>query len=224
MTAWLSCKPRQENSAMSYILDALKKADSERKLGSIPNVYAQPLPGITDNATASVWNKWLPWLLALFVFAVIGTGVAWLQPWRSQPVPARNLPNNFTPPVRLTIPPVIQPTASPPPLAASLPASAPTAASVNARVNTRRPPSAANQADEKPVGSLQDLPENIQRELPAIVISGYIYAKNPADRSVLIDKRLLHEGDQISPELVLEKMMPNGAVLNYNGYRYRVAY
>jgi general secretion pathway protein B len=220
MTAWLSCKNRQENSAMSYILDALKKADSERKLGSIPNVYAQPLPSITVNAAASVWSKWLPWLLALFMLAVMGAGVAWLQPWRSQPVPARNLPNSFARPAQ----PTIQPAASPIPLAPPLPVNAPTVANVNTRVNTRHAPSAASQADEKPVGALQDLPENIQRELPAIVISGYIYARNPADRSVLIDKRLLHEGDRISPELVLEKMNPNGAVLNYKGYRYRVAY
>ncbi|MDB5764669.1 MAG: hypothetical protein JWQ21_3664, partial [Herminiimonas sp.] len=77
---------------------------------------------------------------------------------------------------------------------------------------------------ESRVAMLRELPENIQREIPALTISGYIYAGNPADRSVLINNKLLREGDQVAPGLTLEKMMPKEAILNYRGYRYRVSY
>ena len=68
------------------------------------------------------------------------------------------------------------------------------------------------------------MPEPIQREIPAISLGGYIYSKNPADRLLLIDKVLRHEGEELAPGLVLEKLLPKAAVFNYRGYRYRVAY
>lgn len=74
------------------------------------------------------------------------------------------------------------------------------------------------------VATLRELPENIQREIPALTISGYIYSNIPSERSVLINKKLLHEGDEIASGLTLEKMMPKEAVLNYKGYRYRMSY
>ena len=79
-------------------------------------------------------------------------------------------------------------------------------------------------SEEVSIGSVRDLPQNIQAELPAIVVNGYIYAKTPSDRSVLMNQKLLHEGDQVAPGLVLEKMLPKGAILSYKGYRYRVAF
>ena len=72
--------------------------------------------------------------------------------------------------------------------------------------------------------TVRDLPEQIQREIPQIIVGGYIYSKNPADRLLLIDKALRHEGEQIAPGLTLEKLLPKAAVMNYKGYRYRVPY
>jgi general secretion pathway protein B len=77
---------------------------------------------------------------------------------------------------------------------------------------------------EPPLPGLRELPEQIQREIPTLAIGGYIYSGNKADRSVLINNRLMRDGDEIAPGLQLEKMMPNGMVLNYKGYRYRITY
>jgi general secretion pathway protein B len=71
---------------------------------------------------------------------------------------------------------------------------------------------------------LSQLPEAITRELPQVAIGGYIYSKNPADRLLLVDKTLRHEGEEVAPGLVLEKLLPKAAVMNYRGYRYRVPY
>ena len=57
-----------------------------------------------------------------------------------------------------------------------------------------------------------------------MTIGGYIYSGSRADRSVLINNRLLREGDEIAPGFMLEQMMPNGMVLSYKGYRYRTSY
>ncbi|MCM2566400.1 general secretion pathway protein GspB [Janthinobacterium sp. GK] len=71
---------------------------------------------------------------------------------------------------------------------------------------------------------MRDLPEPIQRQIPAIAIGGYIYSKNPADRLLLIDKVLRHEGEELAPGLVLEKLQPKAAIFSFKGYRYRVPY
>jgi general secretion pathway protein B len=60
--------------------------------------------------------------------------------------------------------------------------------------------------------------------VPRVAFGGYMYSANPADRLLLIDKALRHEGEEVAPGLVLEKLLPRAAVMNYRGYRYRVAY
>jgi general secretion pathway protein B len=82
-----------------------------------------------------------------------------------------------------------------------------------------QPPAAA----EEYVRTAAELPEPIRRELPKVAFGGYMYSPNPADRLVLVDKTLRHEGEEVAPGLVLEKLLPKSAVLVYRGYRYRVA-
>jgi general secretion pathway protein B len=79
-------------------------------------------------------------------------------------------------------------------------------------------------AEEEKLQTLRELPEAIQRTVPPITFGGYMYSKNPADRLLLIDKTLRHEGEEVAPGLVLEKLLPKAAVMNYKGYRYRVPY
>ncbi|MES2149081.1 MAG: general secretion pathway protein GspB [Pseudomonadota bacterium] len=74
------------------------------------------------------------------------------------------------------------------------------------------------------VPTLRELPEAIQHGVPPLVFGGYIYSSNPADRLLLIDKVLRHEGEEVAPGLTLERLLPKAALMNYKGYRYRVAY
>jgi general secretion pathway protein B len=100
---------------------------------------------------------------------------------------------------------------APQPVAAAVPAPAPA-------------PVKPAAAPEEPVVNLRDLPEPIQRSIPPVTVGGYIYSKNPADRLLLVDKILRHEGEEVAPGLLLEKLQPKEAVFNFKGYRYRVPY
>ena len=71
---------------------------------------------------------------------------------------------------------------------------------------------------------MEELPDHISKEIPPLKVNGYIYSPNKAERSVLIGQKLLQEGDQVTPDLTLEKLMPDGMVLNYKGHRYRTPY
>ncbi|HXA46552.1 MAG TPA: general secretion pathway protein GspB [Burkholderiaceae bacterium] len=245
---------------MSYILDALKKAESERKLGSIPNVYA-PAPNVMAMPDEGSRRTRLPWILTAAAILLLLACLAWLQPWSqparvaSTPAPTSAVaPDPMPAPAPIATAPAIAPTpvpASPPPVPQTKPmpivtevakkakpvvapavASAPVAASpvqpapiaVEAKPPSKETVAAEIVPDEDSVGTIRNLPRAIQAEVPTFTVNGYIYARNPVDRSVLINQKLLHEGDQITPELVLEKMLPKGAILNYKGYRYRVAF
>lgn len=66
---------------MSYILDALKRADAERGRGTVPGLHAQPLPGNAP-ADSVPRARWL-WPVAAIVLVLGGlAALAWV--WRGQ--------------------------------------------------------------------------------------------------------------------------------------------
>jgi general secretion pathway protein B len=241
---------------MSYILEALKKAQAERQLGCVPTIDAAP---VYNSAAPAPRNKllWLA-LLALVVLAL--ALLVGLLLWRQMQMAVPPAVVQASEPVILASAPVVQSDspvakANPPPAvskAAQKVAEAPKAAPVAQapapaprQVTTAKPqpkpqpqpqpqpqpkpqpqpqPPAPLAAPEPAVPALRELPEPIQRQIPAIAIGGYIYSKNPADRLLLIDKSLRSEGDELAPGLVLEKLQPAAAIFNFRGYRYRVPY
>lgn len=219
---------------MSYILDALRKAEAERRTGGTPDTLTAPVFSATQPDRRDGWrgSRWL-WALAAAAAGALATA-AWLE-WKT-PEPAsvpataavaEPQPAPSTAPVPEPAPP---PTASvtlhqPPPAAIETPLPAPQVEPPK-RASSRVAPQPAEPQPQPQaaIATLRELPAEIQRQIPPLSISGYIYAANPADRSVLINRKLLREGDEIAPGLILEKLLPNGLVLNYKGYRYRSSY
>lgn len=221
---------------MSYILEALKKAQAERQLGNSPTLHAPTLQGAEQRPAARFS---VPMLAAVVGMAAV-IGVLLVLVWRpSEPaapaVPA-NAPVVAAPLAAATVAaapaeptPLPAPVADLPPSVANLAratASAP-AAAVVAAAPTPAPAAAAAKpavAAEEPVANLRELPEPIQRSIPPVTVGGYIYSKNAADRLLLVDKVLRREGEEVAPGLILEKLQPKEAVFNFKGYRYRVPY
>ena len=234
---------------MSYILDALKKAEAERHLGDVPSIPAGPPPTAAELDTPPFWRKHLPWLLTGLLALIMLAYVLWSRPWthgEATPAITVQAPTPIAPPPVAATPapqpaplpqavPGVQPPSVPTHPAPVVTTEKPAHVSPPAPAVTEKPKAedtkpavpavaATPAAPEEEVGTMQDLPASIQRELPQVTVNGYIYARNPADRSALINKKLLHEGENVAPDLILEKLTPKGAVLNYKGYRYRVSY
>ena len=70
----------------------------------------------------------------------------------------------------------------------------------------------------------RDLPEAIRRELPGLTVSGSTYSSNRANRMLMVNGLIFHEGDTIANGLVLEQIRPHSAVLAFRGYRYELAF
>ncbi len=244
---------------MSYILDALKKAEAQRTLGTLPNIHAPTAFAATPNDRASLWRRAWRWG-ALTALVIILVALAWFRPWQRAAVLPKVAPSVSTqsalsaPAAVPTVPPTVRAAQKPPappapkitPKAVPAEASKPKAATSSTPTSrpkqkpqpqpqpvatiappvqkaTPTPPANAD-TPEPALQSLRELPAQIQREIPPVAISGYIYSSNRAERSLLINNQLLREGDSVAPGLILEKMLPRAVVLNYQGYRYRMPY
>ena len=225
---------------MSYILEALKKSQAERQLGELPSIHA-PQVQLHDGAASASARRTPVWLALGGVAVAVAAALLLWQPWQADaaaPAAAAVVPAVLAQAVPAPLPVAAPPAAvAPAPVAAFVPPAATAAPVHHARPVAepkQEPPvpapapavpvPAAAAAAEETVPGMRDLPEPIQRQIPAIAIGGYIYSKNPADRLLLIDKVLRHEGEELAPGLVLEKLQPKAAIFSFKGYRYRVPY
>lgn len=239
---------------MSYILEALKKAQAERQLGNAPTIHAPP-PSYASTDTRGSRKPVIIGIAAGALVVALGALFLLRQPApapavqvASAPVPAPapvSAPASApAAPVVATLPaapepvvpakpeapvkPKAPPVSAKPPAPAPKPQPAPRAEPVEALPEPARPvlvaaaPAAPSAEDH--IGPLQSLPESVQREIPKLSFGGYIYSPNPAERLLLVDKMLRREGEEVAPGLVLERLLPKAAIMNYRGSRYRVAY
>jgi len=266
---------------MSYILDALRRADSERERGDVPGLHTHPVP--VNDADPDSERRPRLWIgLAAAVFVVLLAAVAWLLLERSSapdlalaPAPAASMATAAvaTPPVPAT--PAAQaaaeadraasqPDAPPQPMASTgSPAAAadrPGRTDAPARDRTARSPAgdarstqvspARTAATQKPppkaaptpkptapanapgresesrprIYTLNELPEEIRRALPATSVNGSVYSRSAASRMVVINGQVFHEGDELADQLVLEEIRQKSAVLRFKGFRYLINY
>lgn len=277
---------------MSYILDALQRADAERGRGNVPGLHARQLPTALEEAATARTGLRGPLVWGGLLVLVLAATVAGLWMWRSpaspsapvvtatasQPAPAAT--PVASPPLPAAVPvvpavpvaPVVSPaaptapTATPPAaLAPSAPASvdappAPPAtvqAAAVARAAPQPAPTAPPAASDTPVtpavapasatpapraatapastspagGSatpaeaplLSGLPEDLRRQIPALVITGVVHADNPAQRLLVVNNQVLTQDGQLGPDLVLETIGSRHSVFRFRGTRFRVA-
>lgn len=210
---------------MSYILDALKRADTERQRDAAPGLHARHQvagggPGesnTTRNISLALAAGLVLLMLALFF---------WVLP-RPDPAPAVALP-----PIAATAPVTTAPAAPATPTVAPVavtplePAPAALARTPKARALPLPTASAASAAP--PVAApaslplLSELPQDLRGQIPKITITGSVYSDSPAQRLLLVNNLVLPQGSQVGPELVLEEIQPRSSVLIFKGTRFRV--
>lgn len=96
--------------------------------------------------------------------------------------------------------------------------SAPNPSSVQAKV-----PAVVPVATEKePIKFLRAMPADFQRELRDLSVTIHIYAPNEADRILYINNRQYRAGEQVRDGVMVEEIVPDGAVLTYHGQRFKL--
>ena len=231
---------------MSYILDALKRADAERERGAVPGLHAQQTAALA--AAPSTRARTRLWLIsgAVLTLSVLAAGLwLWRAPASEASLPAVQLA--MVPPLVTAPAPALAPAPAPAPLPAAtsvatpapaitrtLPVVTPIAASpappvVVAPVPAAAPKAVASAPAAAPVVApvvplLSEMPEDFRRQIPALTITGAVYSEAPAQRLLLVNNLVLHQGDLAAPELSLEEIRPKSSVFSFRGTRFRVAH
>lgn len=223
---------------MSYILDALKKADAERdrERSAIPGLHT-PVASLDDgDAARRRWPALILWGLAsLGAAGLAQLGWQWLQ---RPAVPPQTIVTAAPPPalrpepaspaaaVAVTPPPAVPPVPPVPPVPLVTPVAPATPVTPVTPPPRKEPPHNKPEREPPPtrIPSLAELPEALRRELPPMAIGGAMYSTTPANRLLIVNNGVFHEGDQPAPGLVLEEIKLKSAVFRYKGQRYSVAY
>jgi general secretion pathway protein B len=200
---------------MSYILDALKKAEQERKQGDIPDLDSSVAVKTQYASKSSV-------PLLLIVVMLIVVAFAWFKPWQSpitakqpdqltqlsQPVVAIQQAETKQPePIQKVVKPIESIRDTPPVEIVETVEPSPNESEILEAVV----------AEPAAITNIMDLPSYIRNGLPSIQISGHIYDETPASRMVVINGQVEREGRYVSDRLILEEITQDGIVLNFDG-------
>jgi len=226
---------------VSYILDALRRADAERQRGAVPGLHDQTTVLVADRAPAQpgagpAARSALLWAGAAALMLVLVLGTAW---WSGRGTPAAVATAPSVPgPVVLGVAPrtapgttpvatpaITRPAVAPP--AATAPAAAPLVgrapspvpAPATQQVAVQPAPRAVAQAASDPVRSWASLPEASRSAMPALVWSGVVYAERAEQRLVVVNGQVAREGDALGSGLQLLQIRPKSVLLRWQGQR-----
>jgi general secretion pathway protein B len=219
---------------MSFILDALKKSESERKRADAPALYETQMAPVRPRVAT-----WLIVLGALLLINIVVLSVVLLRGTRgaAPPVDANGAAAPAPAAVSPTPAPMASPPASPAPSAPAQMAGPPpaggSAADPGAAGNATGA-AAAPTDDDAPavdpahaaVANTADVPTYDQvasapgANLPELKLDLHAYAANPADRFVFLSGVNLKEGQSSPGGIRVETITPDGAILSWRGTRF----
>ncbi len=233
---------------MSYILDALRKSETERQQGRIPDLGQQVQLIHQPKKKAVPVTVWVGVGLILNAFilaAILWPGIGFMSlgvTMSSDKIssgPQAIKGDEFVPA------PIIDTPASqreqeiqiPQPTVAASADSQPFPELINE--SEERPtlivpswnapledyPEGLNEADRfsssERVPHLVELPMSFQRRVPSLIFSSHIYASDPSARRVMINDQYLRPGERFSG-IRVDRITPEGVELSLDGQRFRV--
>ena len=215
---------------MSFILDALRKSETDRQQKGTAEFANVPTSSERTGTPAWLWVLGL--LLAVNLVVLVGL---WLRPdsTTSQPVAVaappvskeaadvppsndfaarveeakRNAPAREEPPQEA---PASSAEAEPAPLPASLPATLP------APVRTAPPERAAT------LPTVHELRANGRLAIPDLHVDIHVYSEIPADRFVFINMTKHKEGSRLAEGPLVEEITADGVVMQHSGLTFFV--
>ena len=217
---------------MSFILDALKKSESDRQRHTGPALFevkvAAPRPGLPL------------WAIALAVLLLVNVGVvAWLvlrkpaaalpaavaAPQMAQPVAAPPLASAAAPASAQPVPPASQTIESTPPAQDSIPAEERLnpddyEPAVNPGAGTAPESQLNMRRGAEPLPTYEELASAPGSGIPPLRLDMHVYSVNPQGRFIFLNMQRLHEGGSLPDGVRVEQITPDGAILSYRSSKF----
>src|SRR5207253_3073114 len=217
---------------MSFILDALKKSESDRQRHSGPALF---------EVKVAAPRSALPlWAVAVAALLVVNLAIVMWMLW---PHPAARSADSSTAATSLAAQgpqaaAASAPAPAPPPLSLTAPAASPAAPALPPT------PGAASGAGDNPddyapaaePAAAPLLGNRVRRAtadgvplyqdaaatagIPQLRLDLHVFAQRPQDRFVMINMHKLREGDSLPEGVHVDSITPEGAVLSYGGARF----
>lgn len=216
---------------MSYILDALKKSDQERKQGDVPNLQTVHVAVAPEQN-----NPWLMYAVILLLLMALAFVIGVMISGKGVPESLSNDPqeslqdSNVKDAVSLNAPmseemgagsiesekalikPVRQAERNALPLHQKAPA---ILAGTHNRQTIKVP-------DISEIPFLYELDDYQQQLVPEMSFAGHVYSSVAASRSVIINGRAISEGEMLMPGMSVEQITSQGVVFRFNNIVFRV--
>jgi len=213
---------------MSYILDALKKSDQERKQGDVPNLQTVHMSVTPEQTKPLVLYGVVLFLLMALAFAVgvllssaPETGVDVVQKEVRVDSP---LSNKSSSPSQVSKSQINVTHES-----ANMPISKDVAKSLVQQtkqvvdvVEAHEEKSAQVARNQNDIPFLYELADYEQQLVPEMNFAGHVYSSDEASRSVIINGRAMSEGDTLMRGLSVEQITSSGVVFRFNSIMFRV--
>jgi general secretion pathway protein B len=218
---------------MSYILDALKKSDQERQQGNAPHLHSTHGPILQNRNSSSPFKQrttiWMVSGAVLLFCTCLGILFFQYSYFRAEKEAIKTTP--------LLSAETEKPRTTPPAPSSNLDIQGNESSSPQVTVKEQDkvllsiavrgggPDPPAGIETESPQTSLpllKDLSDILQAEIPNLNFAGHTYAKNPSQRMIIINGKILREGDMIAPSTYLREITWEGVTIEFNGTRFRV--
>lgn len=223
---------------MSYILDALKKSGQERKLGEIPSLQTIHADQLSAPPRRSVMRRKVFPALALGCLAMLALGL-WHWPTKQTlqitgrpgpkpqiaPAAQRKIQLPRQAPVQKVAAQVLAPVQKqiqpeprrPPDTLVSQPEvviePAPLLQPEYSPSPVELPRAASEPGSTLPL--LKELPIDRQTTIPKIALAGHVYADEPSRRMIMINNRIVREGEMAAEDLRLVRITWDGIILRH---------
>ena len=198
---------------MSYLLDALRKSDEERKRHQQQSAHTR-VSFSTEGTRARKGKLYFSLILTSFMAVIaltLAAGWWWSHNQTSGPAIEDGLVQTSPAPLTddgSTIPAVI----SPPPGDQVL----------DPPVSQQPPPPSTETASIDEIPYLADLSAEIRAALPDMQFSGHVYSPAPELRLIMINESVVREGEAVDSDLFLDEITADGLVLRYRQTRFKV--
>jgi len=231
---------------MSYILDALKKSDQERKRGDVPNLQTVHIPLTVEPQTSWFLYGFISFLLLLLAF-VVGVMFSGKEPAERAYVTEKNdqIEMDISDTPVLAVPPeytVVQ-EAKP---ADDFTINLKSKKKVSEKMSYQEPEPekesvAENELQQSRVATagaksrpgvilpelsdipyLEEMADYKQQSIPELSFAGHVYSTSPASRSVIINGYAMSEGDTLVEGINVVEITVSGVVFSLHGEFFRI--